>query len=122
MRQRSRRALWLRATLVATFALTGLSGPVRAGTLVVGNKGDDTASFIDLPTGTKRARTPTAKAPHEVAVSPNGRLAAVAAYGWTTVDPFDVATGRQVHRIDLAPHAGPHGIVWLRDNRPRYRR
>jgi YVTN family beta-propeller protein len=44
----------------------------RADTLIVGNKGEDTVSFIDLSSGQERARIPTGHAPHEVAVSPDG--------------------------------------------------
>ncbi|MEJ5979299.1 beta-propeller fold lactonase family protein [Novosphingobium sp. PS1R-30] len=88
-----------------------------AETLLVGNKGEDSVSFLDLASGTERARVATGKAPHEIAISPNGRQAAVVAYGGTTVDVFDVARARLVKRIDIAPNSAPHGIVWLRDGR-----
>lgn len=102
------------------YALAGLlaAAPVAlADTLLVGNKGEDTVSFIDLASGNERARVATGKAPHEIAVSPNGKQAAVAAYGGTTLDIFDVSTARLTRRIDLSPNAAPHGIVWLRDGR-----
>ena len=89
----------------------------RAGTLLVGNKGEDTVSFIDLASGGEAARVPTARMPHEIAVSPDGRMAAVVAYGARSIDIFDVASRARVRRIDLSPNEGPHGLVWLSDGR-----
>ena len=94
-----------------------LASPVTAQTLVIGNKGEDTVSFVDLATGRERARVPTARMPHEVAISPDGKRAAVVAYGGNTVDLFDVATARRLERIDLGTNRRPHGLVWLPDNR-----
>lgn len=88
-----------------------------AETLLVGNKGEDTVSFIDLATGKERARTPTGKAPHEIAISPGGEQAAVVAYGGTTIDIFDVKMATLIKRIDISPNAAPHGIVWMRNGR-----
>ena len=89
------------------------SGPV----LLVGNKGEDTLSFVDLTTGQELGRRPTGKAPHEIAISPDGRTAAVVAYGHKTIDLFDVASRAKLKTIDLSPNEGPHGLVWLRDGR-----
>ena len=92
--------------------------PVRgAGILLVGNKGENTVSFIDLQSGTEVGRQPTGPMPHEIAISPDGRQAAVVAYGGATIDIFDVVTGARERRIDLAPNQGPHGIAWLEDGR-----
>ncbi|MCL6699338.1 YncE family protein [Sphingomonas sp. NSE70-1] len=88
-------------------------GPV----LLIGNKGEDTVSFVDLGTGTELGRSPTGKMPHEIAISPDGKQAAVVAYGDQTIDLFDIATRTKLKTIDLAPNEGPHGIAWLRDGR-----
>jgi len=93
------------------------AAPAAAETLVVGNKGDDTVSFVDLTTGRERARLATGRMPHEVAISPDGRHAAVVAYGGTTIDIFDVRRAVRLRTIDLAPQARPHGLAWLRDGR-----
>ena len=53
------------------------SGPV----LLIGNKGEDTLSFVDLASGKELGRSVTGRMPHEIAVSPDGRQAAVVAYG-----------------------------------------
>ena len=89
------------------------AGPV----LLVGNKGEDTLSFVDLTTGEELGRHPTGKAPHEIAISPDGKTAAVVAYGGKTIDLFDVASRTKLKTIDLSPNEGPHGLVWLRDGR-----
>lgn len=94
-----------------------LAAPAAAETLLIGNKGEDTVSFVDLATGEQRARIATGKAPHEIAISPDGKQAAVVAYGGTSIDIFDVRRAALVKRIDLAPNAAPHGIIWLRSGR-----
>jgi YVTN family beta-propeller protein len=101
--------------LLAGLALSGaacLPVPALAQVLLVGNKGEDTVSFIALESGRECVRLPTGKAPHEIALSPDRRQAAVVAYGGTSIDIFDLRRQRLVRRIDLAPNAGPHGIVW----------
>lgn len=109
------KAIW---KIGASTALSlGGAAVAWADTLVVGNKGEDTVSFIELATGQERAKVATARAPHEVAISPDRRQAAVVAYGGTTIDIFDVATASLVKRIDLASNAAPHGIVWLKSGR-----
>ena len=74
-------------------------------------------SFVDLATGQELGRQPTGKAPHEIAISPDGKTAAVVAYGGKTIDLFDVASRTKLKTIDLAPNERPHGIVWLKDGR-----
>lgn len=94
-----------------------LATPAAAETLIVGNKAEDSISLIDLASGREVRRLPTASKPHEIAVSPDGARAAVVAYGGTTIDLIDIASGAQLSRIDLSPNGAPHGIVWLRDGR-----
>jgi YVTN family beta-propeller protein len=94
-----------------------LASPPPAGTLLVGNKGEDTLSFIDLASGRELARLPTGRMPHEIAISPDGRQAAVVAYGGASLDLFDIAARRRLRSIALGPNQGPHGLVWLADGR-----
>lgn len=102
-----------RALCLLALGVLASSLPAMADVLVVGNKGEDTVSFISLETGAECARLPTGKAPHEIAVSPDGRTAAVVAYGGTSIDLFDTRKRRLIRTIDLAPNAGPHGIAWI---------
>jgi YVTN family beta-propeller protein len=108
----------LRIGLALTlFACAPIEASAQSGTLLIGNKGENTLSFVDLATGNELGRAPTGRMPHEIAVSPDGRQAAVVAYGGTTIDIFDVATRTRLRTIELAPNAGPHGIAWLEDGR-----
>lgn len=91
--------------------------PVAAETLLIGNKGEDTLSLVALDTGVEVARLPTGKMPHEIAVSPDGKQAAVVAYGGTTIDLFDVAAKTKLKTIDISPNQRPHGLLWLGDGR-----
>src|SRR5688500_5153 len=57
---------------------------VDSGTLLVLNKSDTTVSLIDLASRKVVATVPTGVGPHEVAVSPDGKIAVVANYGAQT--------------------------------------
>mgnify|MGYP000907642529 CR=1 FL=1 len=103
--------------LLLSAAMLGQPAAAPSGTLLVGNKGEDTVSFIDLATGQELGRAATGRMPHEIAISPDGRHAAVVSYGAAGIDIFDVATRAKLRTIDLSPNAGPHGIVWLPDGR-----
>lgn len=103
--------------LLASLFLTQGDAPPPTGTLLVGNKGEDTVSFIHLASGRELGRATTGRMPHEIAISPDGRQAAVVAYGASGIDIFDVATRTKLRTIDLSPNAGPHGIAWLPDGR-----
>ncbi|NIJ35467.1 YVTN family beta-propeller protein [Sphingopyxis panaciterrae] len=107
-----RRAL---AILLSPLLLS--AAPAAAETLLVGNKSEDTLSVIGLDSGAELARLPTGKMPHEIAISPDGKRAAVVAYGGTTIDIFDVAARTKVKTIDLSPNQRPHGLLWLSDGR-----
>ncbi len=108
------------ALLLATCVLLPQRADAESGnaaTLLVGNKGEDSLSFIDLATGTESARRQTGKMPHEIAISPDGRLAAVVSYGGETIDIFDIRARERIETISLAPARRPHGILWLDDGR-----
>jgi YVTN family beta-propeller protein len=110
------------AGLALALALAG-PPPSRAGTLdgtlLVANRHGGSISFIDLPTRVEIARVPVGPSiPHEVAASPDGRLALTSEYGpddrWGRhVILMDVATASVVARIDLGPHSRPHTAVFL---------
>lgn len=90
-----------------------------SGTLLVLNKSDNTVSLIDLASKQTVGTVPTGVAPHEVAVSPNGKLAVVANYGnqqqpGNTLTVIDLPGKKQLKTIDLGEYRRPHGITWLR--------
>lgn len=90
-----------------------------SGTLLVLNKSDNTVSLIDLSSKQTVGTIPTGVAPHEVAVSPNGKLAVVANYGnqaqpGRTLTVIDLPGKKPLKTIDLGEYRRPHGITWLR--------
>ncbi|WP_298913389.1 hypothetical protein [uncultured Algimonas sp.] len=95
--------------------------------LLVGNKSEDTVSFIDLDSGEELARVPTShRSPHEIAPSPDGTQAAVVNYGDHHINIFDLDSQRIVETIDLEADrlinaartgAGPEGIDLTPDGR-----
>lgn len=105
------------AMVLSLSSMACAAEPPSGAVLLVGNKGEDTVSFVDLASGKELGRSATGKAPHEIAISPDGKQAAVVAYGDKTIDLFDVATRAKLKTIDLTPNEGPHGIAWLKDGR-----
>lgn len=101
---------------------TGADERLQDGRLLVVNKGESTVSIIDVRTGNEVARVATGHAPHEVAVSPDGRLAVVTNYGTgpqpgNTLTVIDLSALEATATIDLGEQTRPHGIAWLPDNR-----
>jgi YVTN family beta-propeller protein len=111
----------LRFAIAAALSVESLSPacaqPPPGAVLLIGNKGEDSVSFVSLETGKELGRSSTGKAPHEIAISPDSKQAAVVAYGGRTVDIFDVASRKKLKTVDLSPNEGPHGIAWLKDGK-----
>jgi YVTN family beta-propeller protein len=102
---------------------TGVAAQGLMGTLLVANRTGGSISLFDLATAVEIARVPIGPAtPHEVAVSPDGRLALAGEYGPNDAPGrhlviIDVAEGRLVGRIDLGPKSRPHSVVFVPDGR-----
>jgi len=111
------------ATIAITLVATVLSAvPVAAETLLVVRKSDDAIDLVDPGSGSRLAAVSLGYAPHEVSVSPDGRLAAVTNYGsrekpGSTLSIVDLEQPRELRRIDLAPHTRPHGVAWFAPDR-----
>ena len=109
--------------IAAVIALSSAAvATTDAGTLLVANKRDQTLSFIDVRTGVVLKTLPTGVGPHEVEVSPNGRLAVLSMYGTDdapgeTLTVFDIASASELSTFALDRFTRPHGIHWLADNR-----
>ena len=112
----------------AVAVLAALIGPANVfaqeGTLLVVNRHAEagSVSFFDLQTESEIARVPIGPGwPHEVAVSPDGRLALTAEYGRETPGErlvvIDIPGARVLGRIDMGPGTKPHDSVFLPDNR-----
>lgn len=108
--------------LTVAAGLSAASAPVSptpaapgASVLAVDMAGDRLL-VIDPEAGRVRAEVPTGKGPHEVAVSADGKLAFVSIYGGQggpghELAVIDVAAGKELRRVDLAPFAMPHGLA-----------
>jgi YVTN family beta-propeller protein len=108
--------------LLLVFAVWGAAAPLSAETLLVVRKSDAALDFIDPGSGLRLASVAVGHAPHEVSVSPDGRLAAVSNYGTqerpgTTVSIVDLEQAQELRRIELAPHTRPHGVAWYAPER-----
>ena len=82
-------------------------------TLLVLNKADSNLAFVDPNTLQVIAKIATGNAPHEVAVSTDGRVALVANYGTgpepgSTISIITIAERRELKRLIL-PVLRPHG-------------
>lgn len=89
----------------------------QTGTLIVLNKSDHTAMLIDRATGEVKATIPTGQAPHEVAVSPDGKWAVVSNYGGresgSSLTVIHIESGKKLKDIQLGEYHRPHGLAWL---------
>jgi len=106
-------AIWLGpAAAVVGIAQTPPATPSPA--LLVLNKNDATLSIIDPATGKSVGTVPTGEAPHEIAVSSDGKLAFVANYGsqtpGNTISVIALASQRELRRFDVSPLRRPHGL------------
>lgn len=96
--------------------------PQLSGTVVAVSPKASEAWLIDVETQQTVKTLPTGKGPHEVAVSPDGKRAAVSDYhGGAGGGPsksltiIDIARAEVTKTIMLDPHQKPHGIAWLDD-------
>lgn len=114
------------AVAVATAILTLLlaPGPVRAaskkltGTVVVVNQKSDSITLVDLATREAYRHVKVVAAPHEAAVSPDGRTVVVTNYArpgepqrWLSV--IALPSGETLRTIDLSPYRKPHDVRWV---------
>ena len=93
-----------------------------SGTIVASNMNDNTATIIDAASGRVRATVPTGEGPHEVAISNDGRWAAVSNYGvrgkpGNTITVIDVARHEVARTLTIADHQRPHGMAFLPGDR-----
>ena len=92
--------------------------------LVVLNKSGNELAIVDPTTLQVVARVPTGPIPHEVAVGRDGKFAVTTNYGeksdGTTLSVIDLDEQKEIHRVDISPLKGPHGIVATRDGKFRF--
>jgi YVTN family beta-propeller protein len=97
---------------IKLLALMFASG--AAAQLLVLNK-EGNVAVIDPATQKILGKGPTGDGPHEVVSTTDGKFAVASNYGTTqapghTLSVIDIATYREIHRVDLAPQTRPHGL------------
>src|SRR5262245_49823455 len=79
------------------------------------NKEDATFVIVDPVAGKVLGTVPVGQGPHELAVSTDGKSAFASNYGTgpapgSTISMIDIATLKEVRRIDVSPLRRPHGL------------
>jgi len=110
--------------LVAASDLSSAQAPRKvnlAGTVVVVNQQSDSITLIDLKTMEAYRHVKVVAAPHEAAVSPDGRTVVVTNYNRQDVGPqktlsvIALPSGDTIKTIDLGEYRSPHDIRWIDD-------
>lgn len=88
------------------------------GTVVVVNQKSDSITLVDLATMESYRHVKVVAAPHEAAVSPDGRTVVVTNYArpgepqrWLSV--IALPSGETLRTIDLTPYRKPHDVRWV---------
>src|SRR5688500_9868724 len=85
--------------------------------LVALNKADSSMAIIDPAEMKVVGKIATGDSPHEVVLSADGKTAHVANYGaqqpGSTISVIDIATAKELRRVDLAPLMRPHGLQMI---------
>jgi DNA-binding beta-propeller fold protein YncE len=94
-------------------------GPPVKPFVVVANQRSGVATLVDIVSG-RVSHVELGVKPHEVAVSPDARIAAltIPSEGFgsgSKVVVLDLATGKTSRTIDLGRYKGPHGVAFLSD-------
>ena len=118
-------SMWRRGLLCAVLAAISnvAAGVDVSGTLLVANRDGGSVSLFDLAARVEIARVPIGpKIPHEIAVSPDGRLALTGEYGSNDapgrhIVVIDIASATVLGRIDLGAESRPHSVAFLPDGR-----
>lgn len=108
-------------TIIGGVIAWGLIANCLADTLIVGNKSKAKLSIVDIPSNQIIKEISTDIGPHEVAVSPNQKFAAVVNYGergsrGNSISLIDIQKGSIVKTTKDNRLSSPHGIQWFKDN------
>jgi YVTN family beta-propeller protein len=114
MRRMKRNVSLLLAAMIAVAA--AVSAQSRGARLLVLNKEDATLVVVNPESGAVLATVPTGQGPHELVVSADGKTAFASNYGTGpapghSISMIDIASGKELRRIDVAPMSRPHGLA-----------
>lgn len=90
-----------------------LASTATAQLLVLNKEGS--VAVVDPATRKVLGKGPTGEGPHEVVATTDGKFAVASNYGTGpspghTLSVIDIATFKEIHRVDLAPMTRPHGL------------
>ena len=102
--------------LIVAFFATFTAAQTSARLLVL-NKEEATLAIVDPASGKVLGRVPTGEGPHELVVSADGKTAYASNYGagpvpGHTISMIDIASQKELRRIDVAPLSRPHGLAF----------
>lgn len=110
-----RRVVCLTFFLLVLGNISATAAEMPSPALIVLVKGANELAIVDPATLKIVARVPTGEAPHEVALSADGRTAYVGNYGartpGQTLSVIDLAAQKEVRRVDLGALRRPHGMA-----------
>jgi len=107
--------IWTARLVVVVIVLQAVSAVAQTPSpaLLVLNKGANEIAIVDPSAMKVVGRIAVGEGPHDV--STDGKLAFVTNYGWhtpsNTISVIDLATQKEIKRVDLSPMRRPHGIV-----------
>ncbi|MGB3165712.1 MAG: YncE family protein, partial [Alteraurantiacibacter sp.] len=110
----------LSLVLAACAQTCEIPGPVMLqhgsqGTMFVANKRGASLSRIDIANGEETHSADTCENPHELTVSPDDTLVAVACYSGRTLEVFATKDLRRIVEFELGENARVHSALWLDD-------
>lgn len=115
------RAYCITLQLLLLCLLPLFSSAQELGHILILNKSDNTAWYLDADSGEKVTEFKTGIAPHEVAVSPDQKWAVITNYGneepGHTLTLIDLEEKKVSKTIDLGRYQRPHGIEWFSDGK-----
>jgi YVTN family beta-propeller protein len=106
-------SLILAAVVAAAVVAPAQSRDAR---LLVLNKEDATLVIVNPESGAVLGTVQTGQGPHELVTSADGKTAFASNYGTGpapghTISMIDLASGKELRRIDVAPMSRPHGLA-----------
>jgi YVTN family beta-propeller protein len=111
------RTTWL-AAILGLAAIGTLNAQRATARLLVLNKEDANLAIVDPASGNVLGRVPVGEGPHELVTSTDGKIAFASNYGsgpapGHTISMIDLASMKELRRIDVSPLSRPHGLAFL---------
>ena len=104
----------MRVMAASSMVAFAWSAAAQMASLLVLNK-EASVAIVDPATQKVLGRAPTGEGPHEVVATADGKLAVVSNYGSAqmpghTLSVIDIASRKELNRVDIAPLTRPHGL------------